>query len=100
MSLDKAIEHKKEWRKQYHGSKAIDKSCRNHGSCPWCRENRLHKFRIKKPYEREEEDKTCSDCEYAYFGLDGKDYCEWHGEIDLDDSACSWFHALPDIEEE
>lgn len=48
----------------------------------------------------EDEDKTCGDCEYAYFGLDGKDYCEWHGEIDLDDSACSWFHALPDIEEE
>lgn len=56
MSLDKAIEHKKEWRKQYHGSKAIDKSCRNHGSCPWCRENRLHKFRIKKPYEKGEEE--------------------------------------------
>ena len=47
-----------------------------------------------------DEDKTCGDCEYAYFGLDGKDHCEWHGEIDLDDSACSWFHDLPDIEEE
>lgn len=49
--------------------------------------------------EKDEEDKTCGDCEYAYFGLDGKDYCEWHGEIDLDDLACSWFHALPDMEE-
>jgi len=49
--------------------------------------------------EEKDEDKTCGNCEYAYFGLDGKDYCEWHGEIDLDDSACSWFHALPDMKE-
>ena len=56
MSLDKAIEHKKEWRKQYHGSKAIDKSCRNHGSCPWCKENRTFKFRDKRPREKDEEE--------------------------------------------
>lgn len=48
MSLDKAIEHKKEHRKPYRGSKAIDSSCRNHGSCEWCRRNRLHKFRDKE----------------------------------------------------
>lgn len=48
----------------------------------------------------ETEDKTCGDCEYAYFGYGGREHCEWHGEIDLDDLACSWFHALPDIEEE
>ena len=47
MSLDKAIEHKKEHRKPYRGAKAIDSTCRNHGSCPWCRSNRLHKFRNK-----------------------------------------------------
>ena len=40
MSLDKAIEHGKEHRQEYYGSKAIDKSCRNHGGCPWCEENR------------------------------------------------------------
>jgi len=56
MSLDKAIEHKKEKRKQYHGSKAIDRSCRNHGSCPWCKENRLHKFRDKNPMTEEYDD--------------------------------------------
>lgn len=33
MSLDKAIEHGKEHRKEYRGSKAIDKTCRNHGGC-------------------------------------------------------------------
>jgi len=49
MSLDKAIEHKKEHRKPYRGAKAIDSTCRNHGSCPWCRSNRLHKFRNKNP---------------------------------------------------
>ena len=49
MSLDKAIAHGKEKRKPYKGSKAIDRSCRNHGGCPWCEENRLHKFRDKHP---------------------------------------------------
>lgn len=43
MSLNKAIDHGKEHRKPYTGSKAIDKSCRNHGGCEWCAENRKHK---------------------------------------------------------
>lgn len=47
MTLDKAIEHKKEKRKPYTGAKAIDHTCRNHGSCGWCKENRLYK-NIKK----------------------------------------------------
>lgn len=42
MSLDKAIEHGKEHRKRYTGSKAIDRTCRNHGGCPWCEENRKY----------------------------------------------------------
>lgn len=54
MSLDKAIEHGKEKRKPYRGSKAFDHTCRNHGSCEWCKQNRLHKFRDKKPMEEEE----------------------------------------------
>lgn len=50
MSLDKAIEHGKEHRKPYYGSKVFDRTCRNHGGngkhhsgwqCPWCKENRL-----------------------------------------------------------
>lgn len=44
MSLDKAIEHGKEKRKPYTGSKAIDRTCRNHGSCGWCEENRKYKY--------------------------------------------------------
>ena len=45
--LNKAIEHGKEHRKPYHGSKAFDPSCRNHGGCQWCEENRKIKY-IKK----------------------------------------------------
>lgn len=55
MSLDKAIAHGKEHRKLYRGTKAIDATCRNHGSCLWCRANRLHKFRDKKPRGGDEE---------------------------------------------
>ena len=44
MSLDKAIKSGKEHRKEYYGSKAFDCTCRNHGSCKWCEENR----KIKK----------------------------------------------------
>ena len=43
MSLRKAIEHGKEHRKLYYGSKDFAKSCRNHGGCPWCEENRRYK---------------------------------------------------------
>lgn len=40
MSLDKAILHGKEKRKPYYGAKAIDPSCRNHGSDSWSEANR------------------------------------------------------------
>ena len=53
MPLDKAIAHGKEHRKPYTGSKAIDRTCRNHGSCPWCEKNRKHKFRDKRPDDGE-----------------------------------------------
>ena len=48
MSLDKSIEHGKEHRKEYTGSKAIDKTCRNHGGCAWCEENRKKKYIVKE----------------------------------------------------
>lgn len=47
MSMDKAIEHGKEHRKPWGGSansKNFDKTCRNHGSCDYCKFNRLHTF--------------------------------------------------------
>lgn len=40
MSLDKAILSGKEHRKPYRGSKRFDCTCRNHGSCSYCRCNR------------------------------------------------------------
>jgi len=45
--LDKAIKHGKEKRKPYRKSKAFDKSCRNHGYCPYCRNNRLFKNKMR-----------------------------------------------------
>lgn len=48
MSLDKAIQHNKEHRKPYHGSKAIDSTCRNHGGCPYCQRNRTHKNKVRE----------------------------------------------------
>ena len=45
MGLEKAIKSGKEHRKEYRGSKAIDRNCRNHGDCPFCRENRLYNYR-------------------------------------------------------
>lgn len=32
-------------RRPRRGSKVVDRSCRNHGSCKWCRDNRTHKAR-------------------------------------------------------
>lgn len=42
MTLDKAIEHGHEHRKPYHGAKAVDPSCRNHGDDDWALRDRLH----------------------------------------------------------
>lgn len=50
MSLNKAIEHKKERRKQFRKSKAFDRTCRNHGSCPYCEGNRT--IQAQKEQER------------------------------------------------
>ena len=56
MSLDKAIEYGKEHRKPYHGVKAFDASCRNHGSDSWYKENRMHKYKKRQLSQKEMED--------------------------------------------
>ena len=38
-------------RKPYTGSKAVDPSCRSHGSCPWCKGGRKAKAERQKPAE-------------------------------------------------
>ncbi len=43
MSLNKSISHGKEHRKLYRGAKLMDCTCRNHGSCGWCKGNRMYK---------------------------------------------------------
>lgn len=48
MSLDKAIKHGKEKRKPYRRAKAVDSTCRNHGSCDYCRGNRTIKAKKAK----------------------------------------------------
>lgn len=42
MPLDKSISKGKEHRKPYYGSKRFDRTCRNHGSCDYCKANRLY----------------------------------------------------------
>lgn len=54
MSLDKAIQYGKEHRKPYRGGKAIDKTCRNHGGCDWCKSNRMY-ANIKREQSAESE---------------------------------------------
>ena len=57
MSLTKSIESGKEHRTQYGTknqpyAKLVDKTCRNHGTCTWCLENRTHKDkRLKEEVE-------------------------------------------------
>lgn len=46
--LNKAIIHGKEHRKPYRKAKAFDTSCRNHGSCDYCKSNRMHSFDVER----------------------------------------------------
>ena len=68
MSLDKAIIHGKEHRKQYKGVKAYDSQCCNHGSCDRCKGGRLYQYnrslaaavqKLNEYDERHEDDPSC-----------------------------------------
>jgi hypothetical protein len=41
-------------RRKTNRAKRIDNACRNHGSCPWCRGNRLHAARKREQAAREQ----------------------------------------------
>lgn len=56
ISLNTAILHGKEYRKNYRGTKAVDRDCRNHGACIFCRENRLHQRRLAEFSAKEQLD--------------------------------------------
>lgn len=51
--LDKAIQHKKEHRAQYRGSKQFDTHCRNHGGCDYCRDSRTYTKRRGEEAQRD-----------------------------------------------
>lgn len=65
--LDKAIKNKKEYRKPYFGSKAIDITCRNHGSCSYCESNRKHSKHIANLASQEK-------LKDYFYGVDTYDY--------------------------
>lgn len=48
MSLEKAIKHGKEKRKNYYGSQAFDHSCRPHGRCSYCENNRKFSDQVNR----------------------------------------------------
>lgn len=52
MSLDRAIASGKERRRPFRRSQRFDKSCRNHGNCPWCMGNRLRRRRREESEAR------------------------------------------------
>ncbi len=61
MGLEQGIKHHKEHRKEYRGSKAVDKTCRNHGGCDWCVENRLYKYLKRSEAMDQEEEEWMED---------------------------------------
>ena len=48
MGLEKSIEKGTEHRKPYYGAKAVDCSCRNNGTCPYCLANRMRRTNREK----------------------------------------------------
>lgn len=59
MAMHKAIKSGKEHRVEYGTKgqpycKAVDPSCRNHGSCPWCLGNRTNKEKSKDKLAKKE----------------------------------------------
>lgn len=43
-------------KKPYRKSRAFDKTCRNRGSCPYCRSNRTHANRKREPIQQDGEE--------------------------------------------
>ena len=77
--LDKSIKHGKEKRDPYRKSKRFDRTCRNHGACSWCRDNRTAKAKaaeqnvasdIKAALEPTDDMFICSRCGIAHYERD------------------------------
>lgn len=48
MAFDKKYPNRKDKRKPYIDSREVDATCRSHGSCPYCAENRKINEKKKK----------------------------------------------------
>jgi len=56
VSFDNSYPNRKDHRKRFYGSRAFDRSCRCHGSCPYCRSSRLRKtVKPRTPKQGDEE---------------------------------------------
>lgn len=66
MSLDKAIKHGKEKRRPYRDSRRFDYSCRNHGSCDWCKNKRTFQNKRKSFTAQAQIDETNIETEKEY----------------------------------
>lgn len=44
MSFDKQYPNRKDHRQEYKDSKRVDRTCRSHGSCPYCAAARQYKI--------------------------------------------------------
>jgi hypothetical protein len=49
MGFDKDYPNRKDKRKAYYGPKAVDRTCRNHGSCAYCAGGREYKVKRNEP---------------------------------------------------
>jgi len=98
MSLEKAIQYKKEFRKPFYGSARWDGSCRCHGGCSYCLSNRtIQSQRALRSSEDKLNDLYCeytgagdpADASYDHddallksFGIDPWDF-ETRRELDI-----------------
>ena len=100
MSLEKAIEYRKEKRKPYRGSKRVDRTCRNHGSCPHCEGNRTIQSKRELEDVTEQEDefrkRECADEMVSGNLTNGKLVTveEWNRLVDeQDELRARWMNA-------
>jgi hypothetical protein len=64
MPFDNRYPNRKDHREPYRGAKRLDHTCRNHGSCPKCANDRAYnaKRRDLAAKESRHEPKTCGFC--------------------------------------
>lgn len=49
--FDNHYPNRKDWRRKYYRIKAVDRTCRPGGSCPWCQASRQHKHKRREPVQ-------------------------------------------------